>query len=305
MRLKDLSSIIDKIDMILISSYNSTYISNNLLNLEYDDFVNKRKISVDKINNRNVGEDSYAVMATENNKETLFIPVLQPAKYSYNIFDMSKILSYQDLYPKIYTRNNKDITLQCECKDKIIKLVFDKNHNIFDFNTKRIEVCEDKEGYNLFESYQILTNGYYYNNINSTEIQKLDNSKIIYENIKYTDNKDIYLSTLPEKVVYTNNEITTRYNIKYHNSGMVKSIKTSDNVELCVSDCGKDSGYSLYNLVYDPFNMWNNSRNNLYSLWSLSWFVNAKRDTTLYSNDVYLVRMTELNNLLDIIKNIE
>lgn len=300
---KELSNIIKESNMTLINRYSSAYVFNKLSNLNYEDLVNNRRISVDKINNKNVGEDSYTIKVNENNKEHLFIPVLQPVKYNYNPFSVSKILSFQNVFPIVYTKNNNDIKIRKKCDTINLELEFDKEYKVIDFDNDRIEVYDNSNI--MMEEYQIFKNSFYsYNKKdNKIEINKLNGKSIVYKNIKIDKSGEIFLNTLPSTVIDIDGEVQHKYNIKYYNSGMVKDIKNDKGESLCISDCGKDSGYSFYNLLFDPFNIWNNARNNLYSLWSLSWFVNTKRNTMLYSNDIYLIKLTDLDKIMSFIKN--
>ena len=85
---KDLTDIIKNSNMSLINRYSSTYISGKLSNLSYEDLVNNRNVSVEKINNKNVGEDSYTIKVFENkieissNLETNTSSVLPDSRFS-------------------------------------------------------------------------------------------------------------------------------------------------------------------------------------------------------------------------------
>lgn len=298
---KYLTNIIKSSNMTLINRYSSTYIHDKLSNISYEDIVNKKSISINKIDNKNVGEDSYIVKAVEDNKDHILIPVLQPNKYNYNILNMSKLLSFQDIYPEVYSKNINDIIIKKKCNEVDLDFSFDKDYTVIDFNTDRIEVCEND---NLVEEYQLFKNSFYcYNRKeNRIELNRLNGKSIIYKNIKVNKLGEPYLSTLPSIVIDKDKDTELKYTIKYYNSGMVKEIKNNDGEILSLSDCGKDSGFSFYNLLFDPFNIWNNARNNLYSLWSLSWFANTKRDVMLYSNDIYIIKITDLDKILSFIK---
>ena len=298
---KYLTNIIKSSNMTLINRYSSTYTRDKLSNISYEDLINNRSISINKIDNKNVGEDSYIVKAIEDNKEHILIPVFQPNKYNYNALNMSKLLSFQDIYPEVYSKNINDIIIKKKCNEVDLDFSFDKDYTVIDFNTDRIEVCEND---NLVEEYQLFKNSFYCHNRkeNRIEINRLNGKSIIYKNIKVNKLGEPYLSTLPSIIIDKDKDTELKYTIKYYNSGMVKEIKNNDGEILSLSDCGKDSGFSFYNLLFDPFNIWNNARNNLYSLWSLSWFANTKRNTMLYSNDIYIIKITDLDKILSFIK---